>query len=290
MAIDVSGLDYIEDFLMPVYSSPGGDKRARGIAARAERSFEWLSHLTEMPPLPPLFVLDPGHDWDRIALSRHYGLAHVNRTRIVTGQRQSGMWTAVTEGIWSELSATDKERLTSAYGTPPDLSAFGDMIISHELTHLAHSPGRLDDTSHGRRNWSAESPRLLWVAELFANLGMQGYIAEREPESLAAMETVFEVIGQTSPARWTFHRLDEMYNSTSDPGMDGTNYVWFEFRLQMLAKRLWNSAGAAGFQRLSGILHGPALADEEIIGVLSELDPTVADDVRRWSDSGEPAF
>jgi hypothetical protein len=276
--IDVTGLDRIGDFPMPVYASPGGGTRVRGLAQRAHRVLDWLGELVELPPIPPLFVLDPA-DWDRIALTPHYGLAHTSRTRTVMGQQQSGLWANVANEVWSDISAADRQRLEGVYGTPPDLSEFADLVIAHELTHLADRPSWLDDDIAGERCWGAREPRLLWLNELFANLGMQGYISQREPESLLALETVFEVIGAVSPDRWRFRRLSEMYESATAPGMDGTNYVWFEFRLQILAQKLWQAAGTDGFLRLHSVLHGPILPHEAILDALAEIDETVAGNV-----------
>jgi hypothetical protein len=279
--IDVSGLDFIGDFSVPVYVSPGDEVRARAIAERTERTLGWLSSLFEMPALPPLFVLDVG-DWDRIALIPQYGLAHVNRTRIVIGQKQSGLWTRIRDSVWSDLSPADRRRLQDVYGIPPDFSRFADLVVSHELTHLADRPSWADPQGGGRRSWGAEEPRLLWFAELFANLGLHGYVVEREPESLPVLETIFEVIGGITSTRWSFRRLNEMYDSVATPGMDGTNYLWYEFRLQILAKRLWESSGTPGFQEMHRLLHGPVLQDEEIFDELAAMDQTVADQARRW--------
>lgn len=281
MNIDVTGLEFIEGFTVPVYASRGGAARARGIAELTDKCLDWLGGLAELPAVPPLFVLNPD-DWARIAAIPQYGLAHVNRTRIVMGQEQAGLWGELPARVWPDLPIAGRRRMESEYGTPPDLAPFADLVICHELTHLADLPGWLDDPGAGRRGWGAENPRLLWLSELFANIGLQGFVAEREPAALTALETAFSVIGGIAPRRWAFQRLDEMHDSAAAPGMDGTNYVWFEFRLQILAKRLWAAAGAAGFRRVNAILHGPVLPDEEIFAVLGEMDHAVADDLRRW--------
>lgn len=278
--IDVTGLRYIGGFSVPVYTSPGGEARARAIADRTNRTLAWLGSLVEMPSPPPLFVLDAGN-WDNVALLPQYGLAHVNRTRIVIGQEPSGMWTLIRDSVWPDLSDAGRQRLQNVYGSPPDLGRFADLVISHELTHLADRPSWLDLDASGR-SWSADEPRLLWFTELFANLGLHGYVVEREPESLPVLEAVFEVIGGTAPARWPFHRLDEMHESVASPDMDGTNYLWYEFRLQILAKRLWESSGPAGFQQIHRMLHGPVLPDEDIFSALAAMDQAVADQISRW--------
>ncbi|MCZ4602375.1 hypothetical protein O3S80_01005 [Streptomyces sp. Lzd4kr] len=286
-SIDTSGLKYLDNFSIPVYTSFGGEVRARFIAERTERTIDWLGDLFDLPKIPPLFVLN-SDDWGRIALVPQYGLAHVNRTRIVMGQEQSGLWGSVLKTVWPEISRTERERLRSVYGKDLNLEPFTDLVISHELTHLADLPLWLD-TATGDRGWGARSPRLLWVSELFANIGLHGYIVEREPESQRALEAVFQVVGGTTPTKWPYHRLHDMYESVAAPGADGINYVWFEFRTQILAKRLWEAKGATGFQQIHRILHGPVLSDEEIFNALSEIDHTVADDIRHWAlGDGEP--
>jgi hypothetical protein len=59
--------------------------------------------------------------------------------------------------------------------------------------------------------------------ELFANLGMHGYICEREPASLPALETFFEVIWRTSPTRWPITDLHRMHEAATAADADGTN-------------------------------------------------------------------
>jgi hypothetical protein len=62
----------------------------------------------------------------------------------------------------------------------------------------------------------------------------------------------------------------------------GSNYVWFEFGLHMLAKRLWSTAGAAGLQAVITALRGPALDFTKWWTLLAELDPSVAQAIQNW--------
>jgi hypothetical protein len=63
---------------------------------------------------------------------------------------------------------------------------------------------------------------------------------------------------------------------------DGSNYVWFEFGLLVLARRLWRTAGVEAFQRLVAAMRGRALDFEQVVELLAELDPGVARAVRKW--------
>jgi hypothetical protein len=277
--IDTTGLRVVEGFSFPVYVSGTDVARAHGLARRTARTLSWLSGLVAMPPTPPLFVLDPA-DWDRVALVPQYGLAHVSRTRIVIGQQPSGLWGGLVSRVWPDLGCSDRQRLTAVYGDPPDVSCFADLVVSHELAHLADRPGHLD-TDGEERGWGAV-PRVLWFVELFANLGLQGYVSDCEPGELRRLETLFEVIGGTPATMWPINALNAMYDSLTAPGADGSNYCWYEFRLQLVAKRLWETGGVAGFKSMHTVLHGPPLTDDELVEVIAGIDKLVADDVREW--------
>jgi hypothetical protein len=89
---------------------------------------------------------------------------------------------------------------------------------------------------------------------------------------------VVDEIGSGSPVT----DLHRMHESATAADADGTNYVRSEFGLQMLAKLLWEERGATALRHINSTLHGPILSDDQIVGVLEELDPTVADSVRSW--------
>jgi hypothetical protein len=127
---------------------------------------------------------------------------------------------------------------------------------------------------------------VLWFVELFANLGLHGYISEREPEALPVLETIFEVIWRTSPARWPITGLSRMHETATAQHSDGTNYVWFEFGLQLIARHLWESCGTTAFKHLNATLHGPVLPYARIIDVLGQLSHEAADSVRAWPTAG----
>ncbi|WP_433297432.1 hypothetical protein ACQPZQ_18600 [Pseudonocardia sp. CA-142604] len=281
MDMEIADLEIIEGFPFPVFSSRGGSGRARSVAARCDRAITWLSSYLEMPPTPPLYVLGR-QDWHRTALIPQYGLPHASRRQIVMGQEPSDIWPTMTNAVWPDLSHASQTRLHDVYGTPPDLGAFADLVVAHEITHLADNPAWLDEWGPGSETYWGNTPRLLWFVELFANVGLHGYICECEPESLPTLETVFEVIWHTSPARWPITDLHRMHESATEADADGTNYVWFEFGLQVLAKHLWEECGATALEFMSSTLHGPMLSDDQIVGLLDEMDPTVADSIRSW--------
>jgi hypothetical protein len=207
-------------------------------------------------------------------------LAHVNRTRICLGQRTTALWGSLVSRLWNDLDLAAQTRLIEVYGNPPDASPFADLVVSHELTHLADRPSHLD-TQTDERSWGL-TPRLLWFVELFANLGLHGYVLENEPDQQEVLEALFEVIGSTPARLWRWTGLTQMYDSLASADDDGANYCWYEFQLQMVAKRLWMTGGAAGFQSIHAALHGPVLSDSEAVDVIAQIDVAAAKHIRKW--------
>jgi hypothetical protein len=71
-----------------------------------------------------------------------------------------------------DISHASQKRLRDVHGTPPDLGAFADLVVAHEVTHLADDPAWLDEWEPGSETFRSNDPRLLWFVELFANAGL----------------------------------------------------------------------------------------------------------------------
>jgi hypothetical protein len=277
--IESYGLTRVEGFDFPVYVSDAQLARAQAVGERATHTLSWLSRMVDMPPPPSLYVLSEA-DWLRAALIPAYGIPHVNRRRIVVPLRIGGPWNTLVPGAWNQLSCLDRRRIRAVYGSPPDVTPFVELLISHELTHLADRPGHLDADDVGR-GWGVV-PRVLWFVELFANVGLHGYVSDCEPAESPRLETLFEVIGSTPSSGWPISALSEMYQALTSPDDDGSNYCWYEFRLQQIARRLWDRGGASAFSKLHTALQGPVLNDDDILEVLADIDGKTATDVSRW--------
>ncbi|MEU4339616.1 hypothetical protein AB0F59_34110 [Micromonospora lupini] len=261
------GLEPLDGFPLPVFVSKGGAARGRSVAQRAARTVAWLDQVVGMPETPPLFVVGP-QDWNQVATIPLYGMPHVNDDRIVVGQEPAPFWASMTSAIIPLLDRGGLQRLHRVYGNPIYLGGFADLLVSHELTHLAHGQA-----------WP-DGPVAFWLRELAANLGLHGYVTDVEPAKKPHLETVFEATWATaSHSHWPVRDLSRMADSLDG---DGSNYVWFEFGLQVLAKRLWQIAGAGALKRVVHALRGPELDLPGALELLEALDPEVARSVRDW--------
>lgn len=145
-------------------------------------------------------------------------------------------------------------------------------MIAHELTHLYHE----FDEGTGETDF----PRL-WLAELFANIGFYGYIAENEPKELQVLEAICELSALAGSEIWPVGALDRMGEGLA---AGPHNYIWFEFLLILIAKQIWDHSGADGFITFRDQLRAPTLTDDEILDHLNEITPAAADTVRTWPD------
>ncbi|MEV5963004.1 hypothetical protein AB0L70_14645 [Kribbella sp. NPDC051952] len=259
-------MDALSDFPFPVFVSTGGTERGRSVATRAAQAAQWLDQTVGMPTIPPLYVVN-SNDWDAVATTPLYGMPHVDSDRVVVGQEPAAFWSTLT-GVIAPVAGSDGlARLRQVYGEDLDLGGFADLLVCHELTHLAHGA-----------SW-VEGAVGFWLKELAANLGLQGYVSEVEPQQLATLETVVEVVWAAPNEAWPIHDLARMKDSLTG---DGSNYVWFEFGLQVLAKRLWDTAGAAALQTIITALRGPTLNFTQVLHMLADLDPSVAQTIQNW--------
>ncbi|TCC57725.1 hypothetical protein E0H73_30680 [Kribbella pittospori] len=259
-------MDTLRGFPFPVFVSSGGAERGRSVAVRAAQAAEWLDRTVGMPEIPPLYVVN-ANDWDAVATTPQYGMPHVDSDRIVVGQEPAAFWSTLTGVIAPLVGPEGLARLRQVYGDDLDLGGFADLLVCHELSHLAHGA-----------SWPA-GPVGFWLKELAANLGLQGYVAEVEPEQSATLETIFEVTWAAPSDPWPVHDLARMNESLVG---DGSNYVWFEFGLHVLAKRLWDTAGATALRTLVAALQGPPLDLTHVVNMLADLDPSVARTIQNW--------
>ncbi|HEX2140689.1 MAG TPA: hypothetical protein VHK28_00240 [Candidatus Limnocylindria bacterium] len=211
-------------FPFPVVTTHGLEEKASRIAERTRDARAWMSDILGMEPRLRVEVLGPGDFAERAELPA-LGLPHMNEegTMFLAGYDTSTFDSSVAQTL-KYLSPADRAGFALVYGEPPSVQPFVDLLSLHELAHAYHM----------QRGWSFQE---LWMGELFCNLALQGYVANHEPAVRAALETL--------PAS-AHHIPPEAQGVTSIGAMnaeDPLTYVWYEFRLQVAAIRLWDAGG-----------------------------------------------
>ncbi|CRK57626.1 hypothetical protein [Alloactinosynnema sp. L-07] len=259
----------LDGYAMPVLASAGSQERARVIAARTGRALSWLERSLRRRPLFTLYVLDE-QDWPAVSDVPIYGMPQSVPGKIVTSPQPAGWWQEYLDALRPHLPPEMLADLARVFGDPADFTTMADLVAVHELTHLFHEIHPV--------TWASEFPAD-WVMELFANIGMHGYVATHEPQLLPLPVTLAAAARAAGAQPWPLRELAAMGASmqTSVP-----NYVWFEFMLIGFAESIWNTGGIDAMLAFQQTLGQPTLSPEAVVHRLTAIDPAVAEAVRAW--------
>jgi hypothetical protein len=214
----------LSGFPFPVVATTGLEEKATAIAERTRNARTWMSDILGMEPKIRVEVLGPEDFAERAELPA-LGLPHMNEegTMFLAGYDTSTFDSAIEETL-KYLPPADRSTFAQVYGEPPSVQTFVDLLSLHELAHAYHV----------QLGWSFQE---LWMGELFCNLALQGYVADHEPAVRPALETLPTAAHHMPPEAQGVSGIDAM--SPENP----LTYVWYEFRLQVAAIRLWDADG-----------------------------------------------
>ena len=270
--IDTHGLEALDGFGFATFASAGGADRAVAAAERCRRALDWLAGIFGERPAFKLIVANR-QDWERVALVPIYGMPHAWPGIVVTGMEPSDFWDDYTAALLADLAPDDRQRFTTVYGDPPQLGErFADLVVVHELTHLFHN--------YDEQTGLTDFPRL-WLTELFANIGLHGYVTENEPDQLPMLQTVCRLTRDAPATRWPVTDLNRMEASFATGPL---NYVWFELRLIAIAETIWHAGGTDAIRAFRGTLTAADLSDAQILDTLHAIAPHAGTALRRWPD------
>lgn len=245
---------------LTVRYSPGAGDRAAAIAARAARVLKRLDALLGNSPAVEVFVVGP-EDWVAVGEGVPYGMPLAVPGKVVAPVDAAG---------WVVEHFRKIDGIPEALTDPVELTAFVDCVVAHELTHLTET----FDT----QTW-ASSLGPMWVSELYANLGMWGYLAEEEPAELDRIAQLAEASRAAGADGWPVRDLERMPESLHyGPG----HYVWFQMLLILLARHIWETAGAAALAAYRTHFDGKSRSPAETVAALDEIAPGLAERIHRW--------
>jgi hypothetical protein len=217
---------------LPTFASAGLEERARAIGSIASDSYEYLADLLGFRPQAQVLVVSED-DWPKVTEVPLYGLPNASNGTLAVAGTEAPFWSSFVEMAGPGAEA----ELATVYGAPDGvirLGPFMDLIAVHEVAHLFHEG-------------SQHFPRL-WLQELFANVGLHAWVAERAPDQLTTLLTLPRLGAKASPETFDCRTRDDFERQYITMG--GPNYVWFQFRLQLEAAALYDRAGSAVVRRL----------------------------------------
>jgi hypothetical protein len=217
--------------VVPTFASSGLERRAAGIAAIADSSVEYLAGLLGHRPEMQVLVLSES-DWPAKGRAPLFGLPNAEAGTLVVAGADAAWWSDL-----AAMAGDQRAELAPVYGGSDGQLHFGDffdLVAVHEVAHLFCEG-------------TVAFPRF-WLGELFANLALHAWVAERAPDHLDTLTTLPR-LGASSSGEEFEHRsrddFERLYGS-----IDGPNYVWYQFRLQVIAAELFDASGEGAVRQL----------------------------------------
>ncbi len=283
-----SELARLEGYPFEVRYSDGALVRATAAADVAAEAYVYFSRLfSAVEPDIAVIVADEAN-WPG---KNPYGLPFFNddageiRPGIVVMPAGGGdFWIAIAQDL-RDASPHGYAKLLATYPDGRggvDLQPFFDLITIRELGHAFEVLGDLRLPT-------------FWLSEIFVNLAMHAFVATQLPASLPTLRAL-ATVGAGSrklAARMRaegYSTLEELqaHYTGSDDSMSPLNYVWFQYRWQRLAAKMFEIDGERGLVRFWDCFHATdrvnisATAASLAPLLTAEISPTLGRAVRDW--------
>lgn len=156
------------------------------------------------------------------------------------------------------------------------MRGFFDLLAVHELGHAYHIQGGL-------------KMQRMWMGELFSNIFLHTYVAEKEPELLNAL-TVFPrmVVSTTIKDELRYTSLQELETNYDLIGQQyPNNYGWYQCRWHNAAGEIYDAGGIKVMNRLWQALleEQESIDDSSFVKMLSDkVHQSVAEVHIKWDE------
>jgi len=271
-------LNSLPGYTARVYYSAGAEDKAKRMASQLNSVMSFCNDRIHFTPVVTLLILSPD-DWSQYTDFPTYGMPHYtsNKTLVVASQ-DNAFWKSfvppldklpveIAQGI-KQTYSDDRGGLT--------MEPFFDLLAIHELGHAYHIQGEL-------------VMQRKWMGELFANILLQCYIAEKEPTLLNAL-TIFPkmVVTTTNASSLKYTSLSDLEAHYDELGkLFPQNYGWYQCRWHMAAATIYDKGGVKAFENLWSTLktQRDSLDNSMFAALLArQVHQSVADVMLKWDE------
>ena len=273
-----SSLSELKGFTQKYYYSPGQENRAEHIAKLMENAVLFFQEEIAFIPKTNMYILSP-QDWkDYAAPPFHdvYGFPHnIDQTNLAIAAEDNSFWKSFLSKV-DQLPPSVKVDIDKAYGKSDgsySMMPFFDLLAIHEMGHSYTAQAGLKMQRHS-------------MSELFVNMMLHTYIAEKNPKLLPALETFPNMVISEESQKFTFTSLEDFEKLYPILGMGPENYGWYQCQFHVAAKEIYNKGGKEVLIKLWTALknHQQEMSQEMFIKMLQkEVHPAVADFYLNWN-------
>tara|TARA_A100000171_G_scaffold50343_1_gene61481 strand:+ start:382 stop:1296 length:915 start_codon:yes stop_codon:yes gene_type:complete len=271
-------LNHLAGHHTKTYFSEGSKEQAETMATRCDSVISFYKSLIDFEPKVTLLVLSAA-DWNQYTNFPVYGMPHYNDAQtLVVASDDNDFWKSFIPPL-DQLPYELKLQILNTYSDKNSsltMRSFFDLLAIHELGHAFHSQGGL-------------TMQRKWMGELFANILLHTYIAEKEPGLLPAL-TVFPkmVVSSANKEELKYTTLEDLESNYDLIGQQyPKNYGWFQCRWHMAAGNIYDVGGITAFQNLWHELKNQKnpLDDSTLATLLAEkVHKSVADVQLKWNE------
>ena len=271
-------LQSLKGFTQTYFYSPGNKERATCIAIFMEKAGTYFQQEINFTPKTTLYIL-AAEDWKTFAakpLHDVYGFPHnIDREHLAIAATDSDFWRSFLPPI-KDLPAPLAAAVKTAYGRPDgtySMMPFFDLLALHEMGHSYSSQAGL-------------KMQRKWMGELFVNIMLHTYIAEKQPDLLPALETFPNMVVGAGSTEYKFTSLEDFERLYETLGMGPKNYGWYQSKLHSAAKDIYNVGGKKVLESLWIALknHQEDMSDNAFADMLqSEVHQSVANVFLNWN-------
>ncbi len=177
------------------YFSKGHDQRAKQITTRVENVITYYNDLIKFKPSVTLLILSKA-DWSDYTKFPVYGMPHYNSNdTLIIAAEDNELWRSFLSP--KDLPEEIRKQAMQIYGQSDNslsMQAFFDLLAIHELGHAFHGQGKLQ-------------MQRKWMGELFCNILLHTYIAEKEPEQLPALTLFPKIVVSGGTKNYRVHKF-----------------------------------------------------------------------------------
>jgi hypothetical protein len=268
-------LKHLKSTDLEVHYSAGHEQRAKDIAIHTKNAIHYNYKLLGFKPKVTLLVLSP-EDWSNHTFFPVYGMPHYkNDQTLIVASSDNDFWQSFMPPV-EQLPPSLAEKIKTTYKTSDrnlSMQPFFDLLALHELGHAFHKQGGMTM----QRNW---------MGELFCNIFLHTYIAENEPSLLPALEIFPEMVVAGGTKGFSYTSLNELEKNYALIGQKHQkNYGWYQCRLHVEAKNIYNSGGKKVLKNLWNALHSTfvEMNDKQFASFLKrKVHQSVSDVMLKW--------
>jgi len=270
-------LSAINKFSFQLYFSNGFEQRALSIAERVSKAKDYHQQLLGFNPTITMLVLSKA-DWSSYTAFPVYGMPHYNDDKtLIVAAEDNPFWKSFLPPL-ETLPISFREQVVKAYQQDDNtvsMQAFFDLLAIHELGHAFHIQGGL-------------TMQRKWMGELFCNILLHTYVAEKESLSLPALITFPTMVINSGTKEFLYTSLQDIEERYDEIGQRyPKNYGWYQCRWHAAAADIYNSSGTEVCGKLWNALNTQKeiMNDEQFASFLeSKVDKSVANMMLHWNN------